>query len=173
MNPRDSLSCENGSVEEAVALVVDAFQERVRRGEQPDVEEYAQHHPQLADILRRVLPALEALRPGEESLPSPTVPTGENVPAVLGDFRIVREVGKGGMGIVYEAEQVSLHRRVALRCCRLPPRWTRGSCSAFTTRRRRRPVCITPTLCRSTTSAASAAFTSTPCSSSTANHSAT
>jgi WD40 repeat protein len=33
----------------------------------------------------------------------------------LGDFRLVREIGRGGMGIVYEAEQISLRRRVALK----------------------------------------------------------
>jgi serine/threonine-protein kinase len=96
-----------------VAEVVDDFQERVRRGERPDIEAYAQQHPHLADILRRVLPALEVLRPQEESLPSLTA--AADVPGVLGDFRLVRPVGKGGMGVVYEAEQISLRRRVALK----------------------------------------------------------
>src|SRR5262245_12469136 len=71
--------------------------------------------PDLASALERLHGADSKLRAaGREALPeiSAWIDAGSKR---LGDFRIVREIGRGGMGIVFEAEQVSLRRKVALK----------------------------------------------------------
>jgi serine/threonine protein kinase len=105
-----------------VADLVDRLTARVQAGEAVDWEEVARQYPEHAQELRRLWPAVGALdelsRSGDAELSGiASLAAGKaNVMAgLLGDFRIVREVGKGGMGIVYEAEQVSLRRRVALK----------------------------------------------------------
>jgi WD40 repeat protein/serine/threonine protein kinase len=104
----------------AALALAEEFLTRWRRGERPSVQEYLGRFPELADELRELLPAMAELeqvkedqQAADETGPGPT-PTAPPL-RQLGDFRILREVGRGGMGVVYEAEQVSLGRHVALK----------------------------------------------------------
>jgi serine/threonine protein kinase/Tfp pilus assembly protein PilF len=107
----------NESLEALVGQVADQFTDRINKGESPDVEDYVRRYPEIAAVLRQVLPALQVMGPCSDAVePSRTQAAGEvQLSGCLGDFRIVREVGRGGMGVVYEAEQLSLRRRVALK----------------------------------------------------------
>ncbi|HEY1381588.1 MAG TPA: protein kinase, partial [Gemmataceae bacterium] len=109
------------SKSEVVLALAEEFLERYRRGERPPLKEYTDRHPDLAADIRGVFPAvalMENIALADESVAAGTAaPAGGEPPPLrqLGDFRIIREVGQGGMGVVYEAEQVSLGRHVALK----------------------------------------------------------
>jgi tetratricopeptide (TPR) repeat protein len=104
-----------------VGALLEEFTAAVRRGEPADVESWAARHPDQAEAIRELFPtvlAIEGLREPSER-PAPGAHIGVGVIDRLGDFRIVQEIGRGGMGVVYEAEQESLDRRVAVKV--LPP----------------------------------------------------
>jgi serine/threonine-protein kinase len=105
-----------------VERLAEEFLERRRRGESPALTEYVDRHPEWAEEIRAVFPALvmmEQLKPASGDVTGSFVGDGRadpsRVPERLADFRILREVGRGGMGIVFEAEQESLGRHVALK----------------------------------------------------------
>src|SRR4051794_1554148 len=106
---RDDRSRDDSLLAEWAAELAD----RVRAGEPVDLEELARKHPDRAGALRRLVPAMALMvdlghsaargTPAPHPVPSGLEPAEEL--GVLGDFRLVRQIGRGGMGVVYEAEQ--------------------------------------------------------------------
>jgi serine/threonine protein kinase len=105
-----------------IEVLADSFLTRYRRGELPSVEEYAAQHPDLADQIRELLPALVMLeqeKPAADASASTHArlagSSAGSAPLQLGDYVILSEIARGGMGVVYEAMQESLGRHVALK----------------------------------------------------------
>jgi tRNA A-37 threonylcarbamoyl transferase component Bud32 len=101
-----------GNSESVAALlaVLDAYLADLQAGKAPDRAAVLAAHPELAGQLESCLAALDFIHRTERPDPA--------LPPALGDFRVMCEIGRGAMGVVYEAEQVSLKRRVALKVLR-------------------------------------------------------
>ncbi len=129
-NPPDPTAETDDSLADDPRLLklMQEYLRELESGRQPDRRQWSQRYPDLAEALGPFLEGLELVHRAAP-LASPLLDGSARVPSntteplaaqntrneALGDFQIVREIGRGGMGIVYEAIQLSLGRRVALK----------------------------------------------------------
>ncbi|MCS7469109.1 protein kinase [Stieleria sp. ICT_E10.1] len=120
-------SADASDSESDLADLVDEIIDQLRSGENIDTAEYVRRFPKHADRIEQLIPTLRYLGEVKDITTDDLLTNyadlsanlGDSDDAVLfkqlGDFQIVREIGRGGMGIVYEANEISLDRRVALK----------------------------------------------------------
>jgi hypothetical protein len=111
----------SGTDDPRVIAALEEYLSALQAGQAPDREAFQARHPEIAGVLAECLEGLEWMRgappPPRSAAAVAGVPpgTGARPGTPLGDYQILREIGRGGMGVVYEAEQLSLNRRVALK----------------------------------------------------------
>jgi serine/threonine protein kinase/Flp pilus assembly protein TadD len=99
-----------------VIAAVEEYVRALEAGERPDRIAFLERHAEVKSVLAGCLDGLQFLREARPQLDDSEVDAIDHISAApLGDFRLLREIGRGGMGVVYEAEQISLGRRVALK----------------------------------------------------------
>jgi serine/threonine protein kinase/tetratricopeptide (TPR) repeat protein len=115
----DSTCSVPAELDSQVAMALEEYYDLLQTGLRPGRSEFLARHVAIAKPLRECLGGLEFVQ-GAAWQFSPRLKldeVGESPahPTMLGEFRIIREIGRGGMGVVYEAKQLSLGRHVALK----------------------------------------------------------
>lgn len=102
-----------------IAKLAEEYTRELRAGNAKDIEEYARKYPQAAERIRELFPTLMLLEgmagTGDTTSAEPVYPSALTAGSTFGQYRITREIGRGGMGIVYEAVHVLLEKQVALK----------------------------------------------------------
>jgi eukaryotic-like serine/threonine-protein kinase len=101
--------------DERLVNILDQYLIDLEAGKRPNASEIIASHPDLAEALRESCGALRLLSSLEADLPGNGHESLAAIPKVLDDFVLGRELGRGAAGIVYEAQQVSLDRAVAVK----------------------------------------------------------
>lgn len=133
----------SSALDRELADVLDAYLLSLEGNTPLDVDRLAAQHPRIAEDIHAFVASIDMLHGATQAI-SPPIRTNKTVsPPVdhqpnprhsekrLGDFEIGPEIGRGGMGVVYEATQISLQRKVALKVLPFAAMWDHKQIARF------------------------------------------
>ena len=101
--------------QDALDQIAEDFAEAIRRGHHPNIEDFLEHSSGQVESLRSLLESIEIIEGLKHDTSKANNDSSHSGLQRLDDYKIIREIGRGGMGIVFEAIHESLGRRVAIK----------------------------------------------------------